>query len=162
VSVPATATLETLRARVGPDWVDSHGHLNVAYYGMIFERAVERFLDLLGLGEATTRKGLGSMVAVEDDVIPRRELNAEDGVRVTLQLLDFDDRKMHYFLRMFHEDEGFLAATNERVSSYVDFQTRSSAPMPAGARAKLAQIYQTHRELARPKEASRGIGTRPR
>lgn len=153
-------TLELLTTRVEPDWIDYNGHLNVAYYHLLFDRATDAFLDRLGLGEASARKGLGSMFALEDHITYQRELKLPDGVRVTLQLLDFDDKRVHYFLRMFHAEEGYQAATCEHLSCYVDFQTRRSAPMPAGTRAKIAEIHEFHRKLARPAEASHVIGIR--
>jgi len=153
-------TLELLRTQVEPDWIDYNGHLNVAYYHLVFDRATDKFLEHLGLGEASARKGLGSMFALEDHITYQRELKLGDEVRVTLQLLDVDDKRAHYFLRMFHADQDYLAATCEHLSSYVDFQTRRSAPMPAGTRAKLKELQEAHRALPRPQQASQIIGIR--
>jgi acyl-CoA thioester hydrolase len=32
------------------DWIDYNGHLNMAFYNVIFDRAVDHFYDLLGVG----------------------------------------------------------------------------------------------------------------
>lgn len=153
-------TLELLRTRVEPEWIDYNGHLNVAYYHLVFDQATDKFFDQLGLGEATARKGVGSMFALEDHITYQQELKASDPVRVTLQLLDFDAKRVHFFMRMFHQEEGYLAATCEHLSTYVDFQGRRSAPMPAAAQTKLEEVYDAHRKLPKPSQASQVIGIR--
>ncbi|HTQ82203.1 MAG TPA: thioesterase family protein, partial [Pseudolabrys sp.] len=35
---------------VEPQWIDYNGHLNVAYYNVLFDRAVDELYELLGLG----------------------------------------------------------------------------------------------------------------
>ena len=36
--------------RVEPGWIDYNGHLNMAYYNVLFDRAVDEVYELLGLG----------------------------------------------------------------------------------------------------------------
>ena len=36
--------------RVEPQWIDYNGHLNMAYYNVLFDRAVDEVYELLGLG----------------------------------------------------------------------------------------------------------------
>ena len=35
------------------DWIDYNGHLNMAFYNVIFDRAVDHFYDLLGVARNT-------------------------------------------------------------------------------------------------------------
>jgi len=153
-------TLELLRTRVEPKWIDYNGHLNVAYYHMVFDRGTDEFLDRIGLGEASARKGLGSMFALEDHITYQKELKVDDPLLVTLQVLDYDEKRVHYFMKMFHEEVKYLAATYEHLSMYVDFQSRRSAPMPGSARAELEAIYEAQKDLPRPEEAGRVVGIR--
>lgn len=152
--------IELLRTRVEPSWIDYNGHLNVAYYHLVFDRGTDEFLDRIGLGEASARKGLGSMFALEDHITYQRELKVDDPLRVTLQVLDYDEKRVHYFMRMFHGEENYLAATYEHLSMYVDFESRRSAPMPASGRAKLDAIYEAHKGLPKPEDAGRVVGIR--
>ena len=46
------APLEIYRAVVEPDWIDYNGHMNVAYYVLVFDRATDAFLDYIGLDDA--------------------------------------------------------------------------------------------------------------
>ena len=155
-------TLELLRTRVEPAWIDFNGHLNVACYHLVFDRGTDEFLDRIGIGEAWARKGLGSMFALEDHITYQRELKVDDPLRVTLQVLDYDEKRVHYFLKLFHEKENYLAATYEHLSIYVDFQSRRSATIPASARAKLEAIYEAQKDLPTPEEAGRAVGIRRR
>ena len=46
------APLRIHRETVRPEWIDYNGHMNVAYYVLAFDHAVDRFLELLNLGPA--------------------------------------------------------------------------------------------------------------
>ena len=35
---------------IEPQWIDYNGHLNVAYYNVLFDRAVDELYEPLGLG----------------------------------------------------------------------------------------------------------------
>jgi hypothetical protein len=38
--------------KVEPEWIDYNGHLNMAYYNMLFDRAVDEAYELMGCGLA--------------------------------------------------------------------------------------------------------------
>ena len=61
-------------------------------------------------------------------------------VRVTLQLLDFDAKRMHYFEQLFHAEEGWLSATSENMVLNVDMTAKKVAPFPDYIAARLAQL----------------------
>lgn len=155
-------TLELLKTRVEAEWIDYNGHMNVAYYHMAFDRATDRFLELLGLGEESARAGMGSMFALEDHLTYQRELRVSDPIRITLQILDRDAKRIHYFLRMFDDARNELAATCEHLSIYVDFRRRRSAVIPPEVWAKLEPLYEAHQSLPAPAEAGRVMSVRRR
>ena len=35
---------------VEPQWIDYNGHLNMAYYNVLFDRAVDEVYELVGIG----------------------------------------------------------------------------------------------------------------
>ena len=152
--------LEILRGKVEPGWIDYNGHMNVAYYHVAFDRATERFLEKIGLGEGYVQREAGSMFALEDHLTYQRELKVGQSFVVSVQLLDFDEKRLHYFQKMHHAEEGVLAATCEHLSIYVDMNRRRSAPIPAKVKAQLSEIFESHRNLARPDEAGRPMGLR--
>ncbi len=152
--------MELLRTEVLPEWTDYNGHLNVAYYHLVFDRSTERLLESIGLGEDFLQRESGSVFALEDRLTYRREVREGDPIRITLQLLDFDHKRVHFFLRMYHETQGYLAATCEHLSTFVDMSVRRSAPMPPAVYDALSRLFEEHRDLERPEEISRPIGIR--
>lgn len=148
--------------RVLPEWIDYNGHLNVAYYHMAFDQATDRFLETIGLGEDYLRREPGSMFALEDHLTYQRELKEGDPIRITLQLLDVDEKRVHYFQRMYHAGESYVAATCEHLSIFVDMRVRRSAPFPNHVATALAEIFEEHRHLERPEEVGRPMRIRRR
>ena len=152
--------MELWTGKVEAEWVDYNGHMNVAYYHMAFDRSTDRFLESLGLGEDYLLRQSGSMFALEDHLTYQNELRLGDPIRVTLQLLDFDEKLAHYFLRMYHAEEHFLAATNEHLSIFIDMGDRCSAKLPDDVFQALSNLHEEHRELPVPEEAGRGMRIR--
>ena len=67
------------------------------------------FYDRIGVGEEYTRSGVGSVFTLEVHLQYLQELNLHDRVRVHLQLLDFDEKRLHFFEYMYHAENGYLA-----------------------------------------------------
>lgn len=51
--------------RVEPQWIDYNGHLNMAYYNVLFDRAADEAYALAGIGETYLKKRLHSTFTVE-------------------------------------------------------------------------------------------------
>jgi acyl-CoA thioester hydrolase len=147
---------------VQPAWIDFNGHMNVAYYLLAFDHALDRVFDRLELGVEYVRGAHASFFVLEAHINYVGEVKEGDPMRFTFQLLDYDGKRVHYFLRMYHANEGYLAATLEQITVHVDMNTRRSAPMPARAEAHFADILARQRNLPRPEEAGRPIGIKRR
>src|SRR5687768_17340258 len=88
--------------KVEPAWIDLNGHLNMAYYHVLFDRAMDEAFDLLGIGPDHVEKRKGSFFTAEVHTVYKRELKLDDPVRVTLQLVDHDEKRLHYYLEIRH------------------------------------------------------------
>jgi acyl-CoA thioester hydrolase len=143
--------------RVEPGWIDYNGHLNMAYYNVLFDRAVDEAFDLLGCGLAYLRATNHSTFTAEAHVRYLRELHANDPVRVTFQLLDYDAKRIHYFEELHHAEEGWLSATSENMCLHVDMTARKTAPFPHDILARLARMQAAHAQLPIPEGAGRRI-----
>ena len=146
--------------RVEPAWIDYNGHLNMAYYNVLFDRAVDEVFELLGCGLDYVKNRKHSCFTAEAHVRYLRELHAGDPVRVTFQLLDYDSKRMHYFEQLFHATEGWVSATSENMSLHVDMEARRTAPFPDRILAALERMQSMHANLSRPEAAGRGIAMR--
>ena len=142
--------------RVEDGWIDYNGHLNMAYYNVLFDRAVDEAYELLGIGQEYIKTHHSTFTA-EVHVRYLRELQAGDPVRVTFQLLDFDSKRLHYFEQLFHATEGWVSATSENIALHVDMDARKTAPFPAAAARGLARMKASHARLPRPEPAGRRI-----
>jgi acyl-CoA thioester hydrolase len=143
--------------RVEPAWIDYNGHLNMAYYNVLFDRAVDEAFELLGCGADYVKKRQLSFFTAEVHVRYLRELRAGDPVRVTFQLLDFDLKRMHCFEQLFHAEEGWVSATSENMSLHVDIIAKKTAPFPADLIKRLTQMKSAHAQLPVPEAAGRNI-----
>ncbi len=142
--------------RVEPGWIDYNGHLNMAYYNVLFDRAVDEAFELIGCGAHYAKTGFSTFTA-EVHVRYLRELHAGDPVRVTFQLIDCDAKRMHYFEQLFHAAEGWVSATSENMSLHVDMAAKKTAPFPAEVARSLAMMRAAHARLPVPEAVGRSI-----
>jgi len=143
--------------RVEPAWIDYNGHLNMAYYNVLFDRAVDEVYELLGVGEAYVKKRRHSFFTAEVHLRYLRELHSGDSVRVTFQLLDFDAKRLHYFEQLFHATEGWVSATSENMALHVSLDERKVAAVPDDVSRRLVQMKASHGKLPVPEAAGRRI-----
>jgi acyl-CoA thioester hydrolase len=143
--------------RVEPAWIDYNGHLNMAYYNVLFDRAVDEVYEVLGLGLSYVETTKHSTFTAEVHVRYLRELLVDAPVRVTFQLLGFDTKRMYYFERLVHAEEGWLSATSENMALNVDMRVKKTAPFPASVMERLALMKAAHDKLGVPDGAGRRI-----
>jgi len=151
--VPATP-IDIHREVVQPDWIDYNGHMNVAYYVLAFDHATDRFFDLIDLGADYVRRENNSAFVLETHVSYQQEVKQDDPLRFTFQLIDADEKRLHYYFEMFHAQDGFRAATSEQLALHVDLDSRRSAPFPADLKARIDALLAAHTELPKPE----GVG----
>ena len=156
----ADGLLELHREVVRPEYIDWNGHMNVAYYVLVFDHATDALFDYIGLDEAYRKANGYTTFTLEAQVTYQREVLEGDPLRITTQVLDFDHKRAHYFHRMHHAEEGWLAATNELLSLHIDTGKRRSTPFPEEIVARWAEAHAAHAALPRPPEAGRPMGIR--
>jgi acyl-CoA thioester hydrolase len=142
--------------RVEDGWIDYNGHINMAYYNVLFDRAVDEAYELLDIGHDYLATGCSTFTA-EVHVRYLRELHAGDPVRATFQLLDFDSKRLHYFEQLFHATEGWVSATSENMALHVDMAAKKTAPFPGAVMRRIGKMMASHANLPRPEAAGRRI-----
>jgi acyl-CoA thioester hydrolase len=142
--------------QVEPAWIDYNGHLNMAYYNVLFDRAVDEVFETIGCGLDYVKTRRHSCFTAEVHVRYLRELHAGDPVQVSLLLIAYDEKRLHYFEELRHAGEGWLSATSENMSLHVDMTAKRTAPFPAHVADRLARMKAAHDRLPRPE----GIGRR--
>ncbi|MGL4813530.1 MAG: thioesterase family protein, partial [Beijerinckiaceae bacterium] len=109
--------------RVEESWIDYNGHLNMAYYHVLFDHALDELYAQIGLGPDYLATRHASTFAAECHIRYLRELTRGDPVRVTVQLVDFDDKRIHLFQTLRHATEGWVSSTCEHLTLHVDMTT---------------------------------------
>lgn len=153
------------RETVRPEWVDYNGHMNVAYYVLIFDHATDAVLDDLDVGEAYRGRSGCSVFVAEAHVTYEREVREGQAVEVESRILGFDGKRLIVYHEMTSPDEDGLVASNEVLCLHVDLEARRTVPLPADAASRLAAAAEAHARLDPPLRAGRAIslsGRRPR
>ncbi len=143
--------------RIEPAWIDYNGHLNVAYYNVLFDRAVDELYELLGLGPSYLERHRHSTMVAESHVRYLREVHDTDPVRVAIQLIDYDAKRIQLFEQLLHAEEGWLSATCETMTLHVDMTAKKVAPFPDAVLHALAALKAAHAQLPPPEGAGRSI-----
>jgi acyl-CoA thioester hydrolase len=144
--------------RVEDAWIDYNDHLNMAYYNVLFDRAVDEAWTALGFGPDYLAGSGHTTFTAETHVRYLRELRTGDPVRVTIQLLAHDAKRLHYFEQLFHAEEGWLSATSENMTLHVDLNARKTAPFPDPVERRIAAAIKAHAKLPVPDGVGRSIG----
>jgi acyl-CoA thioester hydrolase len=152
------APFDGYRDVVRADWIDHNGHLNMGYYVVVFDLATDAWLDFIGLDLEYKASHEVTTFSLESHVLYLREVGEDDALRFTTQLIDFDEKRIHYFHRMYHAQEDYVAATNELMSLHVSQKTRRAASMAPEILERLSEILRSHRELPMPPQVGRVIG----
>ena len=148
---------ESSLMRVESGWIDHNGHLNMAFYNVLFDRCADEAYALLGFGPDYAARERHTTYTAEFHVCYVRELHGNDRVRVSFQLLDADDKRFHSYQEIRHED-GWLAATGEGLALHIDMSGPRVVPFPPHCAATIAGMLARHADLPRPERAGRRIG----
>src|SRR5215510_7089623 len=142
--------------QIEPQWIDYNGHLNMAYYNVMMDRAIDELWVHLGIGPAYLKERHGSTFTAECHVRYLREIHLGDPVRISVWLLDADEKRLHTFEELRHAIVGWLSATTENMTMHIDMNARKVAPFPPDIRARTQAVAQAHASIPRPD----GIGQR--
>ncbi len=143
-----------------PEWCDYNRHLNMSYYVLIFDHATDVFHANLGLDKEYRLSAGCSTFAVETHTTYLAEVHEGEEVYMTAQLLDHDEKRLHYFHRMYHAEKGFLSATTEIMTVHVDLNARKVVPMMPDIQQQTATLFESHQAMPKPEQAGRIIGIR--
>ena len=106
---PHTVPFLPRRQEIEKDWIDYNGHMNMAYYNVLFDRCADEAFEVLGMGPKYAGERRLTTYTAEIHVCYVRELHLGDKVTCTFQMLGHDEKRFHVFQELHHAD-GWLAA----------------------------------------------------
>jgi acyl-CoA thioester hydrolase len=155
MSIPAPFV--RYEGEVLPEWIDWNGHLNLAYYVVLFDKGTDMLFEELGLGLSYRRETDRGTFVVETHNRYERELLVGERVSVSTQIVATDDKRLHLAHEMFRRKDGLRAATQELLFLHVDLAARRVCPFPPDLRARVDAAAAAHAALPRPDWVGRRI-----
>jgi acyl-CoA thioester hydrolase len=143
--------------QIEPQWIDYNGHLNMAYYNVLFDRSIDQFFAMLGMGPDYLKTRNKSTMTAECHVRYLREISEADPVRVHVLLVAADEKRLHTFEELRHATEGWLSATSENMTLHIDMEVRKVAPFPSDIAARVQAVAKAQAAAPRPDGLGRHI-----
>ena len=151
------APFDRYEGEVLPAWIDANGHMNLAYYVVLFDYATDMLFEAIGIGvrykDATNH---GTFVA-ETHNLYERELLVGERVRVKTRILGADNKRLHLAHEMFSLAGGERAATQELMYLHIDLGARRVVPWLPEVDERVSVAAAAHARLPVPDWAGRRI-----
>ena len=109
------------------NWTDYNGHMNLAFYILVFDKGAEEILSKFKMGEHSAKTTKKSTMAVESHTTYNNEVKENEEVNIYLSYFDHDKKRLHYKLEMYEKSKNILSATTEVLSLYMDLNIRKVA-----------------------------------
>ncbi|KIZ47433.1 MULTISPECIES: thioesterase family protein [Rhodopseudomonas] len=148
--------------QIEPAWIDYNGHLNMAYYNVMFDRAIDELWLQLGIGPQYLNTRGGSTFTAECHVRYLREIHLGDPAQVSILLVAADDKRLHTFKELRHATEGWLSATSENMTIHMDMSARKTAPFPPDIAERVQTLARAHAAVPRSESIGRSVAMPPK
>ena len=113
------------------EWIDYNGHMNVAYYTLAFDKALDFFFeDVLNIGPSFVEKNKEGPFALKASYNYFSELLESESFFVDISILDFDSKRVHVFGEMRKDSSHELSAVFETVLMNMDLSARKVKQYP--------------------------------
>ena len=105
-------------------WIDYNGHMNMAYYVLIFDQAWENILNKFQMGGEKAEESKRTTMVVETRTTYDSEVKEGDEVEVYVSYFDHDKKRLHLKCEMYEKKTKKLSATMENLSLYINLDKR--------------------------------------
>jgi acyl-CoA thioester hydrolase len=149
------APLRLHEADVALEWADYNGHMSESCYLLVFGDAADAFFRFFGVDEDYRASGR-SLFTAETHLRHVLQARVGDRLRLTLQVLGVDSKRLHILHEML-DDADRVLSTAEQLLLHVDTEAGRVAPFPDEIGARLQEIRAAHRALPVPAYVGRVI-----
>jgi acyl-CoA thioester hydrolase len=139
-----------LRMTIPQSYADANGHMNMRWYGGIFDDAGETPHNLFGLTPEFHKEHRTGTMDLEHHTSFLNEVLPDSSVAVYMRMVAHSQKLIHYLMFMVNEQNGKLAAQFECVNAFVDLRVRKIAPYPSEVLEKIEQLTAEHQRLEWP------------
>jgi acyl-CoA thioester hydrolase len=147
---------------VDPAWIDYNGHMNDAYYALVFSRTGDKLLEAIGLETQGRDRSSRTIYTTTLTIHYHQEVTEGQVLAADARVLEHDAKRLRIWFEM-RNAEGTVVATSEQVYLCVDQsgeKARAASFLPE-QQAKIAALAASTADLPWPKAAGRGISLKP-
>ena len=95
------------------EWVDYNDHMNMAYYVLIFDQALEVALEKFKMGESSAKDLNRSTMVVETNTKYLSEVKQGEEIDIHMTYFDHDKKRLHIKMEMIEKSKKKISATIE-------------------------------------------------
>jgi acyl-CoA thioester hydrolase len=143
---------------VDPTWIDYNGHMNDAYYALVFSRTGDKLLEAIGLETQGRDRTSRTIYTTTLTIHYHHEVTEGEVLAADARLLEYDAKRLRIWFEM-RNAGGTVVASSEQVYLCVDQsgeKPRAASFLPE-QQAAIAAIAAQTADLPWPKAAGRGI-----
>ncbi|WP_417433512.1 carnitine 3-dehydrogenase [Kiloniella sp.] len=155
-----TKPLNLHRDKVHPEWIDYNNHMTESRYLQVFGDASDALFRYVGVNAEYHANG-HSYYTVETHINNILEVSVHEPLIVMTQLLGLDDKRIHFYHKMYKEKDNSLLATAEQMVLHVDMKAGRACPAKPEILNVLEKILDAHKKLPAPERLSRQMMVPP-
>ncbi|MEF3327840.1 thioesterase family protein [Oceanobacillus oncorhynchi] len=126
-------------------WVDYNGHLNDAYYALIFSYSLDAFMDVIGLDEEGRKASAYTIFTLEAHIKYVKEAHENEELLTKVTVLNRDAKRVHLWFEMKNK-ENDTVATSEQMVMGIDQSSGRPAPFPESVDVRINQFPRLAKE----------------
>ena len=132
-------------------WLDSNGHMNVAWYIYAFDCVIDDVFRPFGLATEDIPQSGRSMFTLDLRVQYRSELLLGDRCGFNYRIVAADAYRLHFQMVMIRRHDATVAALLDQLSIAVDLKTRAKAPIPNDSLKRIAATIASQNTILEPR-----------
>lgn len=137
------------------EWLDYNGHMNDAYYAVVFSEAVDALMISIGIDKEYRDKTANSFFTLQAQICYVKEALFDQDLYVDYQILGFDRKRLHLFFNLYRQEDNVLLATSEQMLLHVDMNIRKATVFDSFIGSKIVRLWAQHKDLPKPHQAGR-------
>jgi acyl-CoA thioester hydrolase len=122
------------------EMIDYNNHLNIGYYGLLFEQAAQAIFPGLDLSSDYKARSNRGLFATEAHIRFIREIFEAEAIDVYMRVVDMTDKALQVMFLMFRRDDDEPAAAQDVLYLHVNISDRKVVPMEEKTRAQLEEL----------------------
>ncbi|MBF0841056.1 MULTISPECIES: thioesterase family protein [Mammaliicoccus] len=139
------------------EWLDYNNHMNDAEYNRVFSQATDAWLAHIGLDVQTIKDIKYTVFTLENHITYQKEVPKNETLNVSVQLIDFDQKRCHVFMNMFNSSNE-LCSTYEVMLMGIDVESGRPSAFPDNIIEQIKNESVKKQDDSLPRELGRQIG----